>query len=69
MHAQGLRPRQVQKRPAISTLPVLPFAWFNNVGTQKWPPLARWGFNFAAQWLACTYPCQRFILAVTDENA
>src|SRR5205823_14355963 len=48
VHAQGLRPRQVQKRLAIPTFPVLPSAPFNSVGTQKWPPLARWWFNFAA---------------------
>ena len=43
MHAQGLRPRRVQKRLALTTLAVLPSAPFNSVGTQKWPPLARWG--------------------------
>src|SRR5438094_6501040 len=30
-------------------LPLRSTAW----ATQKWPPLARWWFNFAAQWLAC----------------
>ena len=69
VHAQGLRPRRVQKRLAISTLPVLPSAWFDNVGTPKWPSLARWWFNFAAQYLACTFPCQRFIYALADADA
>jgi hypothetical protein len=36
---------------------------------RKWPPLARWWFNFAAPYLACTYPCQRFTLTLADENA
>jgi hypothetical protein len=56
VHAQGLRPRRVQKRLALTTLPVLPSASFNGVGTQKWPALAYWWFNFAAPYLACTYP-------------
>src|SRR6058998_3316590 len=68
VHAQGLRPRQVQKHLAIPTLPVLPSAPFKSVGTQKWPSLARWWFNFAAQYLACTYSCQRFTLILTDEG-
>src|SRR5438132_14434478 len=68
VHAQGLRPRGVQKRLAIPTPPVLPSAQFNNVGTPEWPSLARWWFNFAAQYLACTLPCQRFTLALTHEG-
>ena len=32
------------------------------------PPLARWWFNCAAQWLACTYPCQRFTLALAAQG-
>jgi hypothetical protein len=38
----------------------LPSDYFDSVGTPEWPPLARWGFNFTAQYLAYTYPCQRF---------
>src|SRR5437016_8983536 len=68
VHAQGLRPRGVQKRLAIPTPPVLPSAQFNNVGTPEWPSLARWWFNFAAPYLACTLPCQRFTLALTHEG-
>src|SRR5438094_10561084 len=35
VHAQGLRPCQVQKRLAIPTLPVLPSAPFNSVGNPE----------------------------------
>src|SRR4030095_15876797 len=69
VHAQGLRPRGVQKRLAISTPPVLPSDYFDSVGTPEWPPLARWGFNFTAQYLAYTYPCQRFTCALADADA
>src|SRR5213592_195438 len=30
--------------------------------------LVRWWFNFAAQWLACTHPCQRFTFTLTNEG-
>ena len=46
----------------VTIAAVLPSACYNSVGT---PEL----LDFAAQWLACTYPCQRFACALTAADA
>src|SRR5256885_8798851 len=64
VHAQGLRPRGVQKRLAIPTPPVLPSAQFNNVGTPEWPSLERKSISLASSHLACTHPVLCFTLTL-----
>ena len=53
VHAQGLRPREARPHLAISMRSVWPSATSHGVGSSKVD-------SFAAQYLACTCPCQRF---------
>jgi hypothetical protein len=48
--------------------PVLPSAYLHSVGTPEYPELAPRGMDFAAQYPARAYPCQRFAadLAIDD---
>jgi hypothetical protein len=49
--------------------PVLPSAFVHGVGIPKFLPLARQGMDFAAQYRACTFPCQRFVAALASGSA
>ena len=69
MHARGLGPRGVSERLAISTRGVWPSVNLQDVGTPKWPPLAQRFMSYAAQYPACTCPCQRFTPALAYEGA
>ncbi len=60
--AQGLRPRPVLVRLACSGALGVAQACSDGLGTLE---LA----HFAAQWLAHTYPCQRFACALTGARA
>lgn len=53
VHARGLRPRGTRAHLAIAMRPVVPSDYPYSVGI---PDQA----SFAAQYPACTYPCQRF---------
>ena len=46
----------------VSALGRVAFRYTDSVGTQN-------QFSFAAQWLACTYPCRRFADTLTDACA
>lgn len=48
---------------------VLPSAILHGVGTPKGLPLAREGMDFAAQYPARTFPCQRFAPVLADNDA
>jgi hypothetical protein len=56
-------------RLAIPAHPVWPSAFLHGVGTPEYPQLAPRGFDFTAQYLACTFPCQRFTSALADDGA
>ena len=45
---------------------MLPSAFAHSVGILEFLPLKRQGMDFAAQYPACTFPCQRFdaVLAI-----
>ena len=49
--------------------PVLPSAFAHSVGVPEYLPLTRQGMDFAAQYPACTFPCQRFDAVLTDNSA
>jgi hypothetical protein len=51
----------------MATLPVWPSVVLQDVGTPEYP-LSR-GMDFAAQYPACTSPCQRFTATVTRTGA
>jgi hypothetical protein len=53
MHAEGLRPRGLGDRLTFTPATVLPSIIEDNVGSPDFT-------SFAAQWLACIFPCQRF---------
>jgi hypothetical protein len=53
----------------MATRQVWPSAFLHGVGTPKWPRLAPWSMDFAAQYLARTSPCQRFTVALTSDGA
>lgn len=48
---------------------MLPSANLHGVGTPKGLTLAREGMDFAAQYPARTFPCQRFAPALTGSDA
>ena len=56
-HAQGLRLRETHRRLACSAADGAAF----RLGQRRRRPRAS---DFAAQWLACAYPCQRFACAL-----
>jgi hypothetical protein len=56
-------------RLALAAHRVWPSVFSQDVGTPKYPPLAQWGMDYAAQYLACTYPCQRFVPALAGRGA
>lgn len=56
-------------RLALATHPVLPSAFLHCVGTPKGLGLSPEGMDFAAPYLARTFPCQRFTPALTDNGA
>src|SRR5208283_2747359 len=58
---QGLRPRRTGNALALTRAPVSPSAHDNGVGV----PID----SFAAQWLAYTHPCRRFVPGLTADNA
>jgi hypothetical protein len=49
--------------------PVSPSADLHGVGIPEYLPLARQGIYFAAQYPACTFPCQRFVAALASGSA
>jgi hypothetical protein len=49
--------------------PVLPSAILHDVGIPEYLPLARQGMDFAAQYPACPFPCQRFVAALASGSA
>src|ERR1700687_4712100 len=69
IHAWGLCPRRIPRRLARTTPRILPSALFHSVGIPKSPLLAQQGMDFAAQYPACTCPCQRFALAFASDDA
>jgi len=48
---------------------VLPSAFAHGVGIPEYLPLPRQGMDFAAQYPACTLPCQRFVAALASGSA
>jgi hypothetical protein len=56
-------------RLAIAVHPVLPSVDLHVVGIPKGPPLTRQGIDFVAQYPAYTFPCQRFVVALTGGSA
>jgi hypothetical protein len=54
---------------AMATHLVLPSAVSYSVGTPKGLVLAHEGMSFAAQYPTRTFPCQRFALVLTDDDA
>jgi hypothetical protein len=44
----------------------LPSAYTYSVGIPEYLLLAQQGMYFAAQYTACTSPCQRFVTALAD---
>jgi hypothetical protein len=69
MHAWGLRPRRGQVHLAMAVHPMLPSAYFESVGTLKGLLLSQQGHDFAAQYPACTFLCQRFDAALSSGSA
>ena len=69
MRARGLRPRRVRVCLAMSARPVLSSTKLESVGTLKCPWLTPRGANFEAQWPARMYPCRRFALVLTNDDA
>ena len=69
MHAWGLRPRRGQVRLAMAVHPMLPSAYFESVSTLKGLLLSQQGHDFAAQYPACTFLCQRFDAALSSGSA
>jgi len=63
VHARGLRPRGVPPRLAMAARRVWPSAYLHGIGTPEWV------MDFAAQYPACTFPCQRFAAIVADTDA
>lgn len=53
----------------MASCPVLPSAILHDVGTPKDLSLTREGMDFAAQYPARTFPCQRFAPALADSDA
>lgn len=62
VRARVLRPREILSRLAITTRQVLPSAFLYSVGISK-------ESTFAAAYPACTYPCQRFGIALAGATA
>jgi hypothetical protein len=48
---------------------VLPSVYSKNVGTPEYLLLAQQGTYFAAQYPACTFPCQRFDAVLAGGSA
>jgi hypothetical protein len=48
---------------------VLPSVYSKNVGTKEYLLLAQQGIYFAAEYPACTFPCQRFDAVLADSSA
>jgi hypothetical protein len=48
---------------------VLPWAYLHSLGTPNYPHLSARGMDFAAQYPARTYPCQRFAHTLTNVHA
>jgi hypothetical protein len=53
----------------MAAAPVLPSASLHGLGTPDDPQLAPRGMDFAAQYPARAYPCQRFAHTLTDVYA
>ncbi len=53
----------------MASCPVLPSAIRHGVGTPKGLALARESMDFAAQYPARTFPCERFVPALADSDA
>ena len=58
---QGLRRRGVGRRLANATPAMLPSAGPENIGTPN--------LSYAAQYLACSFPCQCFATILADRRA
>jgi hypothetical protein len=56
-------------RLALATHPILPSAYSYGVGTPEGLGREPEGMDFAAQYLARTFPCQRFTAALTGRGA
>src|SRR5439155_12606997 len=61
--ARGLRPRGVPVPLALATHWVWPSAYLHGVGTPEW------FMDFAAQYPARSFPCQRFAPVLADRCA
>jgi hypothetical protein len=46
-----------------------PSVWLHHLGTPDIPDLSAWGMDYAAQYPACTSPCQRFAHTLTNVYA
>jgi len=63
------RVRGVRRCLAMAAAPVWPSACLHSLGTPDNPRLAPRGMDYAAQYPARAYPCQRFAHTLTNVHA
>jgi hypothetical protein len=65
----GVSDRAGSPAPRMAARVVWPSAFLDGVGTPEYPPLSRRAVNFAAQYPAYAFPCQRFSPVLPDDTA